>query len=702
LSCTFPRRTLINRHYFVFILLVLALISRAQNPAVLDSLQRSLAAAPHDSIRVKLMRDIFWQYIYSEPQKAKEISNQLLKIAQNNHNDHWLASAYKQLGIYHDVTADYEKAIEYYSSAAVINIRTGDKVGEGYAYNNIGLSLANKGDCPKALSYYFRALRLFENSSKDDARALALANIGEVFYKLKNFRQAINYLDQSYTIYKKLNAERGLARCYTLMAHVHEENNEYDNALEYHREVLKIGEKLGYKVHMAHAKMDIARVYQQMGRNKEGLAYVQKAITELEAIEDVEGIIVANILAGGLYNELNEREKAIAFLQKALGLSIKHGAKTQQQEAMQLLSEIYTEKGDHKRALELYRQYTQLKDSAYTTENIKQIAEMQTRYESEKKQQQIEILTRDKENERLWRNASLGGIVLAGGFAFLLYNRYKIRKKASIKLEQAYMSLELKNAEIAQKNREMVDSINYAKHIQTAILPAPKAVTALFSSSAVLYMPKDIVSGDFYWIASRGEKKFIAAADCTGHGVPGALMSMIGTTLLNEIVNEKDITAPGEVLYHLREGIIRSLKQTAQGESKDGMDIAFCVLSGNVLEYAGANNPLWIVRRGAQAVEEKKADKQPIGIYRGIPAPFTTHSILLSEGDSFYIFTDGYADQFGGPQGKKFKYKQLQRLILEHSWKPMHEQEEVLRRTIEDWRGNLEQVDDILVIGIRL
>ena len=683
-------------------LLLPGIIAPAQNQAVLDSLERSLASASEDSTRVKLMKDIFWQHIYSRPLKALECSEDLLKIAQENDNPQWIAAAYKQLGIFNDVTANYDKAIEYYSSAAVISTRIGDRVAEGFAYNNIGLSFVNKGDCPKALNYYFRALNIFEDNKKDEGRALVLANIGEVFYKLSNHGQAIEYLDQSLSIYQKLGVDKGVARCFTLLAHLHEEKKELEKALGYHRQVLGIGEKLGYRVHAAHAKMDIARIHNLNGNNKDALPYALKALKELEAIEDVEGLIVANVVTGTIYGDMGRYDKAASYLEKALDVSAARGVKNQQQAAWLALSEVYSKSGDHRRALEMYRNYTQLKDSVFSKDNNKQIVEMQTRYETEKKQQEIVILTRDKEKEKLLRNASLGGIVLAGGLAFLLFNRYKLKKKANAKLEKAYLNLELKNAEIAQKNREMVDSINYAKHIQTAILPNTKTVSSLFPSSLILYMPKDIVSGDFYWIASQGNKRYIAAADCTGHGVPGALMSMVGTTLLNEIVNEKCISSPEEILYNLREGIIRSLKQTAHGESKDGMDIALCTLTGNILEYAGANNPLWIVRKGSKTIEEIKADKQPIGIYRGVPTPFTKHTINLSEGDTLYIFSDGYADQFGGPQGKKFKYKQLQKLILENSSRPMYEQQEALRQTLEDWKGNLEQVDDILVIGIRI
>lgn len=253
---------------------------------------------------------------------------------------------------------------------------------------------------------------------------------------------------------------------------------------------------------------------------------------------------------------------------------------------------------------------------------------------------------------------------------------------------------------IEEKNKNITDSINYAKRIQQAILPSDEEIRKSLPNAFILYKPKDVVSGDFYWFAEREGKILIAAVDCTGHGVPGAFMSMIGSALLNEIVNERHITDAGKFLDTLREGIIKAMKQTgAEGESKDGMDIALCVLEKNKIQFAGANNPVWIVSNGT--LREIKGDKQPIGIH-AISKSFTSHAAELQKGDCVYIFTDGYADQFGGMLGKKFKYKQLQEILISVCDKPMNQQKQALNDVIEKWKGDLEQVDDILVIGIRI
>jgi len=259
--------------------------------------------------------------------------------------------------------------------------------------------------------------------------------------------------------------------------------------------------------------------------------------------------------------------------------------------------------------------------------------------------------------------------------------------------------------ELEEKNKDITDSINYAKRIQEALLPPLGEMKRLFPDAFILFRPRDIVSGDFYWFAEKNGKRLIAAVDCTGHGVPGAFMSMIGNSFLNEIVNERGITDPGLVLGELRKLVVRSLKQDeVDSASNDGMDISLLCFSEKgattEVEWAGANNPLWIVREGVCL--EWKPDKHPISYYRGEDKPFTRHRILLEPGDAVYLFTDGFADQFGGPKGKKFKYKQLQQHLLLMQPEAMDRQKTMLTKCLLDWKGTLEQVDDVLVIGIRV
>ncbi|MFI5149776.1 MAG: SpoIIE family protein phosphatase [Bacteroidia bacterium] len=255
---------------------------------------------------------------------------------------------------------------------------------------------------------------------------------------------------------------------------------------------------------------------------------------------------------------------------------------------------------------------------------------------------------------------------------------------------------------IELKNKDITDSINYAKRIQEAILPTKENFKSLFPDSFILYKPKDIVSGDFYWLSEKNDKIYFAAADCTGHGVPGAFTSMIGNSLLNEIVNDKGIAEPARILDALREGIIKALKQSGkEGENKDGMDISLCCvdLKNKALEFAGAYNPLFLVRRNE--LIEIKANKFPIGI-SDHQSRFTNNAMNLEKGDCIYVFSDGYADQFGGAEGKKFMRKRFKELLLSMQQQDMDRQGRTLDEAILSWKGKADQVDDILVIGVRI
>jgi serine phosphatase RsbU (regulator of sigma subunit) len=318
------------------------------------------------------------------------------------------------------------------------------------------------------------------------------------------------------------------------------------------------------------------------------------------------------------------------------------------------------------------------------------------------------------EKQRLLLYFAIIALILVSGLVYYIYRGYKIKKDANIRLEEKNRLISLqkdeiqKQKEIAENQRDLIayqkkhitDSIQYAKRIQTALLPSLE----LFSDEIdhfVLYKPRDIVSGDFYWVAKIDGQQMVIAADCTGHGVPGAFMSMLGVSLLNEIILNRKIIQPNQVLNVLREYIIQSLKQVVQTSGiKDGMDMCVCLIDfkKNKMQFAGANNPLWIFADGQ--INEIKGDKMPVAIHDTMP-PFTNHVIDIRKGDTFYIFSDGYADQFGGPQQKKILSRNFKLLLQKVQNLPMLEQGAKIDEFFEAWRKELEQIDDVCVIGIR-
>jgi serine phosphatase RsbU (regulator of sigma subunit) len=256
---------------------------------------------------------------------------------------------------------------------------------------------------------------------------------------------------------------------------------------------------------------------------------------------------------------------------------------------------------------------------------------------------------------------------------------------------------------ISRQKDQILDSIHYAERIQSAILPPVKLLEEYFSDYFILFRPRDIVSGDYYWARKKGQKLLVALADCTGHGVPGGFLSMLGISSMNEIVNRSKELNPARILEELREVVISSMHQTgSKGEAQDGIEIALCVfdLKQASMEYAGANRPLYLVRDGV--VQHYRADRMPIGIYQQEAVSFSSHSIKLKQGDSIYLFSDGYVDQLGGPKRKTFRAIKFRKLLLEVQDQPMERQKAILLETMARWQGKVEQIDDVLVMGFQI
>ena len=308
---------------------------------------------------------------------------------------------------------------------------------------------------------------------------------------------------------------------------------------------------------------------------------------------------------------------------------------------------------------------------------------------------------------------------MLGIFLIFVYRALKVKKKTNSQLSEKNNLIERQKELVEEKNKEITDSITYAKRLQSAILPPLEMLHGEFKDSFVHYRPKDVVSGDFYWIEKQGDLIFIAAADCTGHGVPGAMVSVVCSNALNRSVNEFKLSSPAEILNKTRDLVITTFAKSGDNV-KDGMDICLCAFdkkNGKVI-FAGANNPLWIIRENRHLTEEQlsteknfthdgyslleiKSSKQPVGLYEGM-VDFVEIEIPVIEGDTYYLSTDGYADQFGGEKGKKLKYKNFKKLLLENAQRTGDEQNLILDNFMNEWKRDYEQLDDICVIGVRV
>jgi serine phosphatase RsbU (regulator of sigma subunit) len=367
------------------------------------------------------------------------------------------------------------------------------------------------------------------------------------------------------------------------------------------------------------------------------------------------------------------------------------------------ISEVYTRMGNYKQALEYHKLFTEVKDTISRKETLDMISEMQVKYETEAVIKDNQLLTAQSElsdvklrQQRIAIYFFIFVLLSISALVVLLVRQNNQKKRANLELAQ-------KNALITEQKKEITDSIQYASRIQSALLPPGDYIDKLIPERFIIYMPRDIVSGDYYWITEKNGKVICVAADCTGHGVPGAFMSMLGIAFLNEIVSKQDDLHTDEILNELRAHVIKSLHQTGkEGESQDGMDIALYTLDleSNKLEYSGANNSLFIFRDSE--LVELKADKMPIGIHTRADIPFTRHHVDIQSKDMIYSFSDGYPDQFGGPQQKKFMVKNFKNVLSNIHTKQVKEQKTILEKTLHEWMAETDQVDDILVIGIRV
>ncbi|MBN4051622.1 tetratricopeptide repeat protein, partial [bacterium AH-315-M05] len=547
--------------------------------------------------------------------------------------------------------------------------------------------------------------------------AVALNNIGFVYSNQQQYEKALEYYKKSLKIENELANKLGIARMLNNIGLIYRRQNKLKLALEQYLQCKKLREEIGDKLGLAQSLNNIGFVYKSRGQPGKAIEYFLNGIKLYKEINAKRGL--ANTLnnVAVIYKELENWEKAIEYCEKALALSIEIGNPENLLRVTLTLSEIYALQNDYKQAYKYHIMTTKMKDSLLNAETHKQITEIQQKYENEKSQKEIELLNKDKElqTEQLNKQkiiiwAGAGGLLFVIVLAFLIYKGYRQKQKANLQLAKKNTTITRQKEEIEAKNEDITASIRYAKEIQEAILLTNKEIAELLPNSFVLFKPKDIVSGDFYWATQTKDNTVIwAAADCTGHGVPGAFMSMMGNALLNEIVIEKGITEPAQILNELKTRIIKALSQTGEiGEHKDGMDISLCVWHKDTskLEFAGAYNPLYLVRKGE--LIETKADRQSVGYVELKGKPFTNHQIQLQKGDTLYTFSDGYADQYGGEdnssygKGKKFSKKRFKELVLSLQRQSMTKQKETFDTTIENYKGDLEQIDDILVIGVRI
>lgn len=672
--------------------------------------------------------------------RALSLWEKLEKEVSSNNRQSIINNKSKTLGNIGNVyvsQTDYHKALDYYFKALKIKQKLRNKKEISITLGNIGVVYRMQSDYPKALDYYFRALKIKEELGDKKSIAMTINNIAIIYHTQSDYTKALAYYFKALNIVEELEDKRLILRFIGNIGIVYKEQSEtctnpneksnlLNKALDYYLNGLKMAEELGDKEGIEKHFGNIGNIYyQQSGLSFEfptkknllnkALDYYFKALKMAEELGDKEEITNTLGSIGSLYTKTGKYKEAEKHFLKGLEISKEIGVRNNEMQFEESLSDLYTKINSHKKALEHFKKAMALKDTIFSQENKKELVRKEMNYEFEKKEtlQKTEQEKKDaiaqeelkqKEQQRNYFFVGFALVVLLAGFIFRSL-RITRKQKHIIEIQKDEVSRQKEIVEkqkhlVEEHQKEIIDSITYAKRLQQAILPPTELIKRYLPESFVLYKPKDIVAGDFYWMEIIDDIVFIAAADCTGHGVPGAMISVVCSNALNRTVKEFNLRDTGKILDKVTDLVLETFEKSGE-QIKDGMDISFLSYNKTTkqIQWSGANNPLWYIQNGS--INEITADKQPIGKYDN-RKPFTTNNIKHSDNSVFYLFTDGLPDQFGGPKGKKFRYKRFENNLSDIRKLPMEEQQTILEKAFQDWKGNLEQVDDVTVIGIKI
>ncbi len=928
------------RLLFIFLFLSFGCSLYAQNKKVLDSLNLAYQTSQEDTSKILTLLEICLQYRYSLADTSVLIAQKALKKSEEINYKRGIATAYNRIGLAYRDRNDYVKAIAIFQKSIDIFEKTHDKKGLSYSVNSMGVAYERQGNYPLALALYQKSLKINEEIKSKKGISVSMHTIGVVYERQGNYPLAIDYFEKSLKINEEIKDILGISVSLGGLGMASEKMGNYTKALAYFERSLKINEELKSERYMSMNMNSLATINSKLGNYALSLEYFEKSLKIAERIKDKVHISLINYSIAQFHLEQKNYDKSIEYAQKGLEIAKQAKALLENKNLCRVLYEAHKGKGDYMKALEYHELYKTNNDSLFSIEKAKSIANLETRSQMERKEQEVEIakkaqealekdnklqqieierqknaqlvLEKQGEADRLFALAkqeqskrkqdslfrlaektqleaeklkanekqleaqnkaqelevlkekeakefqekinyfALLGFLSVLLFAYFIFrSRQKERKannlvlrqkeemgKQALKLQQInaelaklsivasqtnnaviicdakgelewanpayeklygytfeyfkqtfgsnifevvdtetrekiYLAIERKESliyhffdttnhkwmqanlspiyentgeiskivlidtdidklvkaettlkeknnalniafdEVHKKNKDIRDSINAALRIQNALLPLPFEMENALGKDQffILFKPRDGVSGDFYWFTEQNKKKILTVADCTGHGVPGSLISMMGMQILDEIVNKEHILEVNLILQHLHFNLVRLLKQK-HSQAKEGMDISIISLERNTislsngisnftLEYAGAMNPFYFVQN--HEIRDIKADKQPIGASEE-ERIFQKQTFEIHENTVIYLFTDGFQDQFGGEHNKKFMTKRFRELLFSIHEKPMPEQHQILDETIENWRkqGNEQQIDDITVMGLRI
>ncbi len=586
------------------------------------------------------------------------------------------------------------------------------------AHNLIGSIKNDLGEFETALISHMIALEKAE-FIKDNVRiSITLNYIGNVYFSQNQTEQAINYYNQSLKYAEDSKTSNQILNNLYKLGLIYESLNNYQEAYKFYKRSLLIEEETKNKEGMFYSLVGIGSISTKRQNFYQAFVIYNKALNIANELNVLSYRSLCYSHLGDLMREQKEYVKAREYYLKALDIADSLEYKKERRDCYLSLAQTNENLQFYNDAYYYLARYVEVNDTLFNIEANERKMRMQIRFDLKNKEKEIELLKQKDQQSAIVKNFLIGGFALISFVAFLLFYLNRIKQRSNKLLKERNSEIEQQkeeistnleqlafvNSELAKKNQQITDSIVYASTIQETILPQPSVFSTHFPKSFIFFKPRDIVSGDFYWLHYRGNKVFLALADCTGHGVAGAFMSMIGYTLLNSIVEENKELTPAGILGHLNQKVLMALRQHELSEKShdDGMDISVCSYnpSENAIEFAAANHSIAVAQNGK--LEVHSGDIFSIGGTFAIKdnKEFTNHKILLQSPATVYLFSDGFQDQFGGNENQKFMHNKFIALLETICNNPIEEQHKMLATAFEEWKGIGKQTDDVLVIGL--
>jgi tetratricopeptide (TPR) repeat protein len=707
--------------FVIFYSSIVIVQAQLQGQARIDSLLKELPKAKQDTNHVNLLADLSFEHYSIDPDKGVELGEKGLKLSEKIGWKEGQAKCCNSLGANNIGKSNYPKALEYFGKALKINKEIADKRGIASNLGNMGNVYNSQSDYSKALEYFGKALKINEEIADKRGIASNLGNMGNVYNSQSDYSKALEYFHKALKINEELGNKRGIAINLGNMGIIYENQSDYPKALEFYGKALKINEEIGNKRGIASNLGNMGIIYKNQSDYPKALEFYGKALKINEELGSKNGIAFSLGNMGALYlklsqdsviinpSELNEfvslnkeinLNNSIEYSLQAIEIFEEIGELNGRSYFFKTLADAYKQKGDYKKAYEAFKEYKSLKDSVFSMDKQKEFANLDAKRENELKDAEIIILNTEKKAQQFQSYLLSGGvIVLLGAFGVALL-RFREKKKLSEELAKQKQEIETQKSLVEEKNEEIYASIRYASTIQNAILPWDATLAKGFSEFMVFYKPKDIVSGDSYWFKEVDGVKFLAVIDCTGHGIPGSMLTVIASSVLDDAVLGKRLKDTGEILTYMNEKVTEVLNQRLkENEVRDSMEVALIAIHQEKIQFSGAGRPLYL-KNGT--FEILKTDRR--GIAGRAEDDKYIYSVIEFEKSNdirLYLSTDGFADQMN-ESGKKYSSRRFLALLESIAENPLSEQYKILNNELAAHQGDKHQIDDITIVGVRV